>query len=294
MIALLALLAAAAPPQNAPPVFGTAVESVFLDVFVTQDGAPVVGLTAEDFEVYDNGSRQHVELVGLESIPLEFLLALDVSGSLEGSKLEHFRSASRAALASLRATDTAALLTFGQEVRLEVPPSTDPAALDAALSRVRAGGMTALYDAIYTALLLRGGPGRGIAIVFSDGEDNISWLSQKDVLRAAEESNVLLYVVSIDRRLSERAGRKHAVDLPEAPHVEALRRLAEATGGGVWLTPSLEGLGDAFRQVVETMKTRYVLRFEPPTVRAGRHKLKVRLRNKPGDVRARPSYFVLR
>jgi VWFA-related protein len=292
VIPLLTLLAISSAQPI--PVFPAGVESVYVDVFVTQEGAPVTGLVAEDFEVQDNGVRQRVELVSHESIPLEILLAFDISGSLTPEDLERLRAASRVALLGLRPADRVGLLTFNEEVRLEVPPTADLRDLEQALARVKPGGMTALRDAIYAALVLRSGPGRGLAIVCSDGDDNLSWLSERDLLRVAEQSNVMLHVVAVDRRQAGRAGDRSASSESEAHGIKMLRRLAEATGGGVWLTASLEGLEGAFRQIVLSMDTRYVLRFDPPAARAGRHELKVHLRGRRGELRARPSYFVAR
>ena len=114
MTPLALALVAAAASQAPPPTFAVGVESVYVDVFVTEGGQPVVGLTASDFELKDNGVRQPVELVGVESFPLTTFLVLDTSGSVDGDKLIQLQAAGRALLGGLRAGDEASLMTFDQ------------------------------------------------------------------------------------------------------------------------------------------------------------------------------------
>ncbi len=81
--------------------------------------------------------------------------------------------------------------------------------------------------------------------------------------------------------------------LPESQHVRVLRRLAESTGGRFWVASAPETLANAFVEIAEAMKTRYVLRFDPQGVaREGRHALAVRLVNRSGAVHHRKAYFV--
>ena len=205
----LALVAAAsqAPP---PPVFAVGVESVYVDVFVTEGGRPVVGLTASDFELKDSGVRQPVELVGVESFPLTTFLVLDASGSVDGEKLETLRGAGRALLGGLRTGDEAALVTFDEEVRVRVPPTSDRGRLERALGGIRPGGATALFDALYAGTMLASDRGRSLLVVFTDGEDNLSWLDGRQVRRVLLESNVLVQAVGIVPE-AERAA------MPETP-----------------------------------------------------------------------------
>ena len=94
----LALVATVAP-QASPPTFAVDVESVYVDVFVTDGNRPVVGLTEADFEVRDNGVRQRAELVSVESLPLAVSLVLDTSGSVAGEKLVQLHAGARALVA---------------------------------------------------------------------------------------------------------------------------------------------------------------------------------------------------
>ncbi len=68
------------------PTFSTKVEAVRVDVLVTEKGRPVAGLTAEDFEVFDNGVRQQPRLAAFEQMPINVTLALDASNSVVGDR----------------------------------------------------------------------------------------------------------------------------------------------------------------------------------------------------------------
>src|SRR4051794_19262172 len=78
--------------QNA--TFSAKVESVRVDVLVTDKGQPVHGLSAADFEILDEGVPQHVDLVSFDEIPLNVIFALDMSSSVAGERLDHLRAAS--------------------------------------------------------------------------------------------------------------------------------------------------------------------------------------------------------
>jgi VWFA-related protein len=280
-----------APP---PPTFTVGVESVYVDAFVTDGKRPVVGLTAADFELRDNGERKPVELVAVESLPMSTFLILDTSGSVAGEKLLRLQAAARALLAGLGPGDEAALVTFDQEVRLRVPPTSDRVRLERGVAGILPGGATALHDALYAGALLASGHGRSLLVLFTDGEDNLSWLGAHDVRRVLLESNVLVQAVGI---VPEEERRFHSGLDPrppsEPPHVRSLRHLAEVTGGRFWPAASPDRLAEAFLSILEAMKTRYVLRFEPDRVRReGLHELQVKLVRRKGKVHCRRAYFV--
>ena len=182
-LALVLVAAASAGPRR--PTFAVGVESVYVDVFVTDGGRPVVGLTASDFELKDDGVRQPVELVGVESFPLTTYLVLDTSGSVNGDKLEKLQAAGRALLRGLRTGDEAAprdLRRRGPGARAADERPRAPRARRSAASGP--AGATALFDALYAGTMLASGRGRSLLVVFTDGEDNLSWLDAAPGARA--------------------------------------------------------------------------------------------------------------
>ena len=287
----LALLALSALSAQEPPRFSARVEAVYVDAFVTEGGRPVRGLAAPDFDLRVDGVRQDVDLATLESFPLSVLLVFDASGSVAGSKLADLRAAARAFLSGLSPEDECGLLTFNHELDLRLPLTLDRAAALRAIDGFLPMGSTALLDGVYAGLALPGGSGRRLLLVFTDGRDNLSWLGQKDVLAAAEQSNALVQFVGVASEETGGAETKRPADEP--PDFRGLRQIAEATGGRFWTAASPERLREAFLAVLEAMKTRYVLRFEPRGVpRAGAHRLDVRLRRLKGEVHARRGYVV--
>ena len=83
--------------------FTSRIEAVRVDVLVTDNGKPVQGLSPSDFEVLDNGVRQRVDLASFEQIPLNVVLALDNSASLQGLRLGHLQTAGKRVLEGLEA-----------------------------------------------------------------------------------------------------------------------------------------------------------------------------------------------
>ena len=285
MIAIPWLLAATVAQM---PTFEASVETVYLDVLVDDRNAAVLGLKATDFEVFDNGVPQAVRLEDTAHAKLTVLLVLDVSSSVQGERLDRLREACRAILLSIGGTDEVGLLTFSQEVSLRVPPSLDRHALENALDHLQGRGGTALYDALYAGLGLPLGPGRSLVLAFTDGMDNYSWLDSAAVRAAAEDTDDVLHVVGIVS-----TGKAVVGFGPRPLFVKNLEDIAQATGGKFWNASSADHLGDAFRQVLEEMRSRYLLAYEPKGVGgAGRHRLEVKLRGKKGTVHARHGYFV--
>jgi VWFA-related protein len=256
--------------EQKPPVFAAVAESVYLDVFVTRDGEPVRGLTADDFLVLDGGRRVPVELVPTDAVPLSAILVLDTSLSVSGPKLDQLKKACDAFVRGLGPHDEAVLLTFSNAVRLRAGAGDDRAVLDRALAETEAGGRTALFDALFSGLLLSPTlPGRPALIVFSDGVDTVSWSGGADALALAQQSSTLVYAVGI------------ASDL--------LQQVVDVTGGQT-LADSGAGIEAAFLRVLDDLRNRYLLRFESAEGALGWRSLEVKLKHQRASLRHRPGY----
>jgi len=289
---LLASALAQAPSQA--PTFSVGVEAVHVDVFVSDAGRPVTGLTQADFELRDSGRRRDVELVAVETLPLRMFLVFDTSGSVDGEKLAQLQAAGLSLLRGLRPGDEAALVTFGHEIALRVEATTELARLERGLRGILPGGSTALWDALYAGTLLASGSGRSLLVLFTDGQDNLSWLDAAELRRVVEQSNVLVQAVGLEPPAPPPlpGGRPQPAPV-ELPYLRTLRQLAELSGGRFWPATSPDRLADAFGAIAELMRTRYVLRFEPTSPsRPGLHPIDVRLVRRSGKVRCRRAYFV--
>ena len=203
LIALSASLSRCAPLARvgARQTFTSRIEAVRVDVLVTENGRPVQGLTPADFEVLDNGVRQRVDLASFEQIPLNVVLALDMSASLQGLRLGHLQTAGKRVLDGLKPGDRAALVAFSHVVSPSQGLTDDLDRVRAALDQARGEGLTSLIDATHAGMLLgESDAGRSLLIVFSDGVDTSSWLTADAVLETARRGDVVVYGVEIGER----------------------------------------------------------------------------------------------
>jgi VWFA-related protein len=293
-----ALVAAAIVPRasaQAPPVFRASVESVYVDVFVSRGGQPIPGLKASSFELKDNGVRQAPELVAAESRPLHAVLVFDTSSSLAGKRLAALKAAGEAFLRGLRPADQVALVGFSEEISWLVPATTDKTAVRRALDQLEPAGATAAFDALYAAVTLSEEGGRSLIVLFTDGEDNMSFLGEKQLLTAVERSNALVHTVGWRQTASTESmvGRPTEAQLSELEQTLTLRQIAEASGGRFWGADSAERPRRVFAEIADAMGHRYILRYEAQGVkREGWHRIQINLRGQKGDLQARHGYWV--
>ncbi len=257
--------------------FSSRVEAVRIDVLVTDKAQPVLGLTPADFEVLDNGVPQQITLASFEQIPLNVVLALDMSESVTGDPLRHLQAASGALLEGLKGEDRAALVTFSHIVGLGSDLTKDVSAVKKALDEARPSGETALIDASYAAITLgESDVGRALVIVFSDGVDTSSWLTPQAVLETAKRTDAVVYGVS--------AGAPKKTNF--------LRELSAATGGTSFEIESTKDLSATFVKILEEFRHRYLVSYSPTGVdRTGWHKVDVRVPGKRVTIKARPGYL---
>ena len=258
--------------------FSSKIEVVRVDVLATDNGRPIPGLGVSDFEVLDNDVPQQVDFVSFGQIPLNVILALDMSDSVEGQRLESLRDAGQALLGGLKNDDRAALITFSERVRLGAGLTGDPSVVRTALDRAMASGNTALIDGTYAAILLgESDAGRALVIVFSDGLDTSSWLTAQSALDTAKRSDAVVYAVSVQSRVKPR--------VPARPdHGDRWPIVRSGEDG-----QSRAGLSERPRGIPPA---RYLVSYTPRGVATdGWHKLDVRIKNRKATIKARPGYL---
>jgi VWFA-related protein len=273
--ALIAGMSVAGAAQT--PTFSARTETVRVDVSVLDRGQVVRGLRAADFEVLDNGVPQRVDFVGFEDTPVGVMLALDMSGSVQGARLQQLRAAGARMTASLRPTDAAGLIAFSDRVVVRSALTSDPDRLSVALRQPSPGGDTALIDAVYAAMVTGAETtGRPIVIVFSDGADTASFLAPDLVLDAARRLGPAVYAVTTAG--AERGG-----------FLEDLVRLT----GGRRFDAALDRLGETFAAILDESRQRYLLSYTPESVaRGGWHELTVRVKGRDRlEIHTRPGYL---
>ncbi len=308
--AAAAITAASIDAQQAPPRFGGGTDAILVDVAVSRAGVAVEGLTAADFVVRDSGVAQTVQLVSAGNFPVSLLLAFDASASVRGEPLEHLKAAAKAAVAALRPTDEAALMTFSHSVVLRAPWTTSRETLTKAIDSVSGTGLTALNDAALAALALAPKPGsRRLILFFSDGDDTSSWTPASALLQAARRSEAVIYNVALNSPQNSGAAISRMLEGARTPgdatraDVEkwmmaeptlyrgaALLLLTLETGGESLRATDAARLTATFTDVVSRFSRRYVLAFTPTGVPAsGWHPIDVEVKG-GGDVSARRGY----
>ena len=276
LVAVLALVASAAIVARQAR-FSSGTLGVHVDVLVMKGNTYVSGLTAADFELRDNGVLQNVDVIDPADVPINAVLAFDMSGSTTGRKLADLISASRTLLDGLRPADRAALTTFNHVVTPRVPLTSDLGQIASTLRGIDPEGNTAVLDGVYAALMTtQAEPGRSLVVVCSDGRDTASWLDPDEVVEGAKRSNAVVYAVA--------AGR--------ARRWEALKDLTDATGGHTIEIESSRDLAAQFRKILDDFRSRYILTFVPGGVaEGGFHRLEVRVKRSGLTVKARPGYI---
>ncbi|HVJ05490.1 MAG TPA: VWA domain-containing protein [Candidatus Saccharimonadales bacterium] len=230
--------------------------SVFASV-ADGDGAPYSSLKKEDFRIFEDGIEQKLSVFERESgIPLSIALALDTSMSTRKDLPLELASARKFAHTLLRPVDSISLYQFATYVSEVLPFTSDERHFDAALTHLRTGAATALYDAIFlTSKSLQPRRGRKVIVLITDGGDTSSKTDYQEAVRAAQIAEAIIYsiiMVPIEADAGRDTGGEHA-----------LIQLSRDTGGKSYYATSLAQLDDAFRQISDELRTQYLLAYYP-------------------------------
>lgn len=289
-IALMAVVGCAVAVTASQGLFRARVNLVRLQVLVTEDGQPVLGLEPRDFEVTDNGVRQRIETVYAERLPLDLLFVMDRSASMAGEPLARLKGAAQELLSSLRPDDRCGLLSFSHWVSLDVDLTHDRSRMARAVEGLSADGLTSVLDALYGSLHVGLEPDRRmLVLLFSDGLDSHSWMTADDVTALARQSEAVIGAVAFKPGPARRGEESEAAP----PNVPFLRSLAEDTGGEIVLATRPDEFSSAFARLLARARSRYLISYYPQgPERAGWHEVKIRLRSGHGAVLARRGYDV--
>jgi VWFA-related protein len=244
----------------------------------------------------DNGVPQKVHLLDHGEMPLSTMLLLDVSGSVAGEELDHLRAAAHAYLEELEPKDEVGLMTFTYDMRLRKSLGHDRAELHRILNESMEKGDTSLHDALYAGVrYVEAQAGRPLIVLFTDGLDRTSWLTQSEVLEMLKASDAVVYAVGVPVRpiAALKVGGRSLCRQAELTPGKFLRGITRQTGGRTWFLEADSNLKSIFLSILKEMKNRYLLSYRPEGVELdGWHSLEVNLRGRKADeVRARPGYL---
>jgi Ca-activated chloride channel family protein len=253
-----------------------------------KDGRPALGLTTDQFDVYEEGVKQKIEVLEPETQqPLDLALMIDSSLS-EVKELEFEEdAASRFIQKLVRPADRLSVYEFADVVTQLAPFSSNVPSLQASLRRIVPGDGTALYDAIFLGSqgLARNPAGRRRAIVLvTDAGETTSRADLDTARRAALRADTLLYTIVV-RAVKTEGGRNTAGE-------HALETIADSTGGAIYFPDSIAQLGDMFDLIDRELRTQYRIGYYPvPRPPAGMFRtLEVRVKCEC-KVRSRKAYY---
>lgn len=257
--------APAAVPKQAPPssdseqdfTIRADVKLVLLDVSVKDsNGGFVSGLTKDNFTVYEDGKPQTVTQFADQDIPVSVGIVVDESGSMRPKRPEVI-TAALAFISSSNPHDEVFVINFNEKVYRGLPDVTlfsdDVKQLRAALWSTTPQGRTALYDAIFAALrqLDWGRRDKKTLVVISDGGDNVSTHTFRDVMHQVDASLATIYTIGI-----------YDQDDPDR-NPGVLRDLAHVSGGVAYFPQKLEEIVPVCRQIAKDIRNRYTIGYNP-------------------------------
>jgi len=256
----------------------TGVDVVLVPFVVTDDRRRFVkGLQRSEFRVLEDEVAQNVSYFEAEEVPLEIVVAIDISGSMTKS-MPQLKQALKRFVQAFKPTDRATLIGFNHQVYVLRQRETDRTALTSSIDGLNAAGGTALYDAILTSLDLLGPEvQRRAVLVFSDGDDQSSLTSSEPVERRVRSSDAVAYFITMGGSSDSR---------------RVLTRIAEISGGRTFSIGGIGELDEALDVVREELENQYLIGYTPRnTTRDGSYRrIRVVDSQQRHQIRARQGY----
>ena len=277
------------PQTGAAPPVRASVDLVSLPVVVTSKGQPVLGLTADDFEIREGGVRQNIVAFAdalSDTVPVQLGLMLDKSLSMERD-LEAASSAAIRFVNDFPEARDVTFVEFERTVRLgRYQPSNYPQLFERMRDR-KTGWGTALYDALGRYVeSTRDRTGIHVLVMYTDGGDSMSDLGASAVIEMLRGGRVMLYAIGY----TAQAGSSRFVQ------EGMLQIFARETGGAVFFPGSPRDLDRIYGTIRGEVRGRYTLGYVSTNQKQDGtfRKVQVRLAGTPRrdtDVRTRTGYI---
>jgi Ca-activated chloride channel family protein len=273
LIPACAIVVGSAAHCNAQPgEFRVNSDLVVLPVSITdRAGRAVVGLEPSDFVIAEDGAARQVVAFSRWDAPASIGIIFDASGSMKGG-IRTAQSAVRSLLHENDDGDETFLISFADSPRLEVDFTRDAEEISNRLLWATPKGATALFDAIYAGItkVKHAANSRRALVVMTDGGDNHSRHSFKELLSAVRESDVQIFAVAV---------RRNTHDFDEQRGRLQLEQLAKETGGHLLIVGNDAELPHAMQEVNDLIRNQYLLSYRPEKLALdGKwHRVRVRL-----------------
>jgi len=278
-----ALLAAALPVlsvsqstsrRSVPTTLRVDSDLVLINTIVTDShGKPVTGLSASQFRLQEDGVEQTIQFCSSEDAPVSIGLVLDTSGSM-GDKIELLKNAAAQFVRAANPADEYFLIQFQARPEVAVSFTTDTDRLLGSTASIKAGGSTALFDAIHLAVseMRHARYTRKALLIISDGMDNHSRYTERETKRLLSEVDLPMYGINVWQ--PQRSGNRYAIQRQDPA---TLDMLLPPTGGRVFVVRDLKKLAQTTELISEEIRYEYVLGYAPLVRRndARMHRVKV-------------------
>jgi Ca-activated chloride channel homolog len=294
IVVVVALAGLAAPPTTAQqPTFRAETDLVSLGVTVTdRRGEFLSNLTADDFEIVEDGVRQTVTQFaaggqGANTPELHVGLLFDTSGSM-GQDITLARTAAVKFLNTLSDAEDITLVDFDTEVRVAKYGQQDFPRLVERIRSRKPDGLTAMYDALGVYLdTSQDEDGRTILVLFTDGGDTRSSIRFSDVITLVRASDATIYAVGF---LENQSGGARAEQRTR------LTQLATESGGQAFFPLSMKEIDAAYEKILAQIRAQYTLGYVSTNAKADGtwRKVELKVRRTPtGEprIQARKGYF---
>ncbi len=266
------MVVVATPVTQDPPTFRAEANLVVLHVNVFDKGGQAVdGLSRENFFVYEDDRPQTVSFFTGEDVPVAVGLVIDNSSSMIHRR-DLVVAGGMAFAKSSHPEDELFTVSFTEHVRRGLPPqvmfTSSRSMLQATLVSLSPGGKTALYDAMIEALdhIERATHQKRVLIVLSDGDDNASSHTEKQMLARAQASDVIIYTVGVSDPTTAEPG-----------DAGLLRDLAAVGGGRAYFPKRDRDIVTHFEQIATAIRHGYSIGYEATSAPAGAHSRRVKV-----------------
>jgi len=281
------------PPIHTAPI-QIDVNMVVVNVTVTDPYDRIVtGLDESNFQVYDEKVEQKIAAFSTEDAPISVGLIFDSSGSMS-DKIQKSKEAALQFFKTSNPQDEFMLIDFNERANLLANFTSKFENLEDRLLFLKTGGKTSLLDALYLGIneMRKATTNRKALLLISDGGDNHSRYTEKDIKRAMKESDVQLYSVGVFEPI---AGRGRTPEEAGGPGL--LAELSEVSGGRMFSVENADELPDIAEKISIELRNQYVIGYKPSNlVRDGKwRRIKVKLNPPRGlpplQVYARTGYY---